>query len=135
MYTLCPPALHGSPAQWTRSGHQQCPGEDCHPLQISLAEMERYSIQVTVVSPGYIRTNLSLNVVMEDGSKYGVLDKTTALGREPKDVAQVVLKAVHHRSKEVLLAGPLPTLAIYIRTLWPALFFKLMASRATQTLL
>ncbi|XP_071268262.1 dehydrogenase/reductase SDR family member 7B isoform X1 [Salvelinus alpinus] len=96
------------------------------------AEMERYNIQVTVVSPGYIRTNLSLNAVTGDGSKYGVLDKTTALGREPKDVAQVVLKAVHHRSKEVLLAGPLPTLAIYIRTLWPALFFKVMASRARK---
>ncbi|XP_014047709.2 dehydrogenase/reductase SDR family member 7B isoform X1 [Salmo salar] len=96
------------------------------------AEMERYNIQVTVVSPGYIRTNLSLNAVTWDGSKYGVLDKTTALGREPKDVAQEVLKAVRHRSKEVLLAGPLPTLAIYIRTLCPALFFKVMASRARK---
>lgn len=33
--------------------------------------MERYNIQVTVVSPGYIRTNLSLNAVTCDGSKYG----------------------------------------------------------------
>lgn len=33
--------------------------------------MERYNIQVTVVSPGYIRTNLSLNAVTWDGSKYG----------------------------------------------------------------
>ncbi|KAL0993712.1 hypothetical protein UPYG_G00112230 [Umbra pygmaea] len=96
------------------------------------AEMECYNIQVTVVSPGYIRTNLSLNAVTGDGSKYGVLDTTTAMGREPNDVAEVVLMAVQRRSKDILLAGPMPTLAVYLRTLWPTLFFKLMASRARK---
>ncbi|XP_071389454.1 dehydrogenase/reductase SDR family member 7B [Centroberyx affinis] len=96
------------------------------------AEIERYGIPVSVISPGYIRTNLSLNAVTGDGSKYGVLDKTTAMGRDPRDVAQAVLKAVRQRSKDVLLAGPLPSLAVYLRTLWPALFFKLMSSRARK---
>nr|DBA20177.1 TPA: hypothetical protein GDO54_015893 [Pyxicephalus adspersus] len=35
------------------------------------AEMVPYNIDVTVISPGYIQTNLSLNAVTEDGSKYG----------------------------------------------------------------
>ncbi|XP_062294054.1 dehydrogenase/reductase SDR family member 7B [Scomber scombrus] len=96
------------------------------------AEVEHYGISVSVISPGYIRTNLSLNAVTGDGSKYGVLDKATATGRDPRDVAQAVLRAVRKRSKDVVLAGPLPTLAIYLRTLWPALFFKLMASRARK---
>lgn len=94
------------------------------------AEVERYGIPVTIISPGYIRTNLSLNAVTGTGSKYGVLDKTTAMGMEPSDVALVILKAVRQMSKDVLLAGTLPTLAVYLRALWPALFFKLMASRA-----
>lgn len=96
------------------------------------AEMERHRIPVTVISPGYIRTNLSLNAVTGDGSKYGVLDKTTATGWDPAEVAQAVLKAVRHKSKDVVLAGALPTLAIYLRTMWPALFFKLMSSRARK---
>ncbi len=61
-----------------------------------------------------------------------VLDRTTATGWDPQDVAQAVLKAVRHRSKDVVLAGPAPNLAIYLRTLWPALFFKLMSSRARK---
>lgn len=65
-------------------------------------------------------------------TRYTVLDKTTAMGRDPGDVAQAVLKAVRQRSKDVILAGPLPHLAIYLRTLWPALFFKLMSSRARK---
>ncbi|XP_030591237.1 dehydrogenase/reductase SDR family member 7B [Archocentrus centrarchus] len=96
------------------------------------AEIEHYGIPVTVISPGYIRTNLSVNAVTGDGSKYGVLDKTTATGWDPVDVAQEVLKAVRQQSKDVVLAGPLPTMAIYLRTLWPALFFKLMSSRARK---
>ncbi|XP_077590159.1 dehydrogenase/reductase SDR family member 7B [Stigmatopora nigra] len=96
------------------------------------AEVEQYGIPVTVISPGYIRTNLSLNAVTGDGTKYGVVDKTTATGRDPRDVALAVLKAVRNRSKDVVLAGPLPTVAIYLRTLWPALFFKLMSSRARK---
>ncbi|XP_075879926.1 dehydrogenase/reductase SDR family member 7B isoform X1 [Nelusetta ayraudi] len=96
------------------------------------AEVERYGIGVSVISPGYIRTNLSLNAVTGDGSKHGVMDKNTATGRDPADVAQVVLKAVRHRSKDVVLAGALPTVAVYLRTLWPALFFKLMSSRARK---
>nr|XP_057904326.1 dehydrogenase/reductase SDR family member 7B isoform X1 [Doryrhamphus excisus]XP_057904327.1 dehydrogenase/reductase SDR family member 7B isoform X1 [Doryrhamphus excisus] len=96
------------------------------------AEVERYGIPVTVISPGYIRTNLSVNAVTGDGSKYGVVDTTTATGRDPRDVAHAVLKAVRRKSKDVVLAGPLPTLAVYLRTLWPALFFKLMSSRARK---
>ena len=61
-----------------------------------------------------------------------VLDKTTETGWDPRDVANAVLKAVRQRSKDVVLAGPVPTVAVYLRTLWPALFFKLMSSRARK---
>uniref|UniRef100_A0A8C5FQL4 Dehydrogenase/reductase SDR family member 7B n=1 Tax=Gadus morhua TaxID=8049 RepID=A0A8C5FQL4_GADMO len=94
------------------------------------AEVERYGLEVSVVSPGYIRTNLSRNALTGDGSQYGVLDRTTAMGRDPADVARAVLEAVRRRSKDVLLAGLLATVALYLRTLCPALFFKVMAMRA-----
>lgn len=61
-----------------------------------------------------------------------VMDKTTARGSDPVDVARAVLKAVCHKQKDVVLAGLLPTAAIYLRTLWPALYFRLMASRAIK---
>ncbi|XP_034292446.1 dehydrogenase/reductase SDR family member 7B isoform X2 [Pantherophis guttatus] len=37
------------------------------------AEVEQFNIEVTVVSPGYIQTNLSLNAVTSDGSQYGAV--------------------------------------------------------------
>ncbi|XP_037019096.2 dehydrogenase/reductase SDR family member 7B isoform X2 [Artibeus jamaicensis] len=96
------------------------------------AEMEQYEIKVTIISPGYIHTNLSLNAITADGSRYGVMDKTTAEGRMPVEVAQDVLTAVVKKKKDVILADLLPSLAIYLRTLAPGLFFSLMASRARR---
>uniref|UniRef100_A0A8C3UXT1 Dehydrogenase/reductase SDR family member 7B n=1 Tax=Catharus ustulatus TaxID=91951 RepID=A0A8C3UXT1_CATUS len=96
------------------------------------AEVEQYDIEVTVVSPGYIQTNLSLNAVTADGSRYGVMDKSTAEGQTAAEVAQVVLNAVGQKKKEVLVAGLTPCLAVYLRNLCPRLFFTLMASRAKK---
>ncbi|KAG9473423.1 hypothetical protein GDO78_013551 [Eleutherodactylus coqui] len=49
------------------------------------AEMVPHDIAVTVISPGYIQTNLSLNAVTEDGSRYGgrhvFINKPASLGR------------------------------------------------------
>ncbi|KAM4698211.1 dehydrogenase/reductase SDR family member 7B isoform 2-T3 [Rhinophrynus dorsalis] len=96
------------------------------------AEMAPHEIEVTVVNPGYIQTNLSMNAVTGDGSKYGVMDKNTAEGRTAKDVAQIVLSAVGERRKEVLVAGVVPTLAVYLRTFAPKIFFSIMAARAKK---
>ena len=35
------------------------------------AEVASHGIHVTVVSPGYIRTNISINSLSTDGSTYG----------------------------------------------------------------
>ncbi|XP_073501855.1 dehydrogenase/reductase SDR family member 7B-like [Phyllobates terribilis] len=96
------------------------------------AEMVPHDIAVTVVSPGYIQTNLSLNAVTDDGSTYGVMDKNTAEGKTPKEVALIVFRAVGERSKDVLVAGLVPTLAVYLRALAPKIFFSIMAARAKK---
>ncbi|XP_052514041.1 dehydrogenase/reductase SDR family member 7B isoform X2 [Budorcas taxicolor] len=96
------------------------------------AEVEQHDIEVTVISPGYIHTNLSLNAVTADGSKYGVMDETTAQGRSPVQVAQDILAALGKKKKDVVLADLMPSLAVYLRTLAPGLFFRLMASRARK---
>ncbi|XP_074060946.1 dehydrogenase/reductase SDR family member 7B isoform X2 [Macrotis lagotis] len=96
------------------------------------AEVEQHEVEVTVICPGYIQTNLSLNALTADGTKYGVMDKTTVSGRSPAEVAQTVLSAVGKKKKEVMVADLLPVLAIFLRTLSPRLFFYIMALRAKK---
>uniref|UniRef100_A0A8C6TB27 Dehydrogenase/reductase SDR family member 7B n=1 Tax=Neogobius melanostomus TaxID=47308 RepID=A0A8C6TB27_9GOBI len=94
------------------------------------AEIDQYGIPVTsypLECHFYSDCNTKLYV--------SVLDKTTAAGWDPKDVAQSVFRAVSLKSKDVVLAGSVPTLAIYLRTLVPTLFFKIMSARTENTVL
>lgn len=60
------------------------------------------------------------------------MDKTTAEGKTATEVAEVVLKAVGEKKKDVVVASPLHSLAVYMRTLCPRLFFTFMAARAQK---
>ncbi|KAG8432854.1 hypothetical protein GDO86_017202 [Hymenochirus boettgeri] len=94
------------------------------------AEMVPYEIDVTVISPGNIKSKVSMKKFTEDGSINGVLDKNTVEGKPPEEVAQIIFQAVGERRKEVLAAGLVPTLAVYLRTISPTIFFFIMAARA-----
>lgn len=44
------------------------------------SELALSNVSVHVVSPGYVRTNLSMSAVMGDGKAYSKMDDTTANG-------------------------------------------------------
>lgn len=94
------------------------------------AEIAEDKINVIVISPGYIKTNLSHNAVCADGSQYGSMDKTTESGMDPVYVAEQILSAIIWQKDDVILAPLLHKLVIFIRTFIPTLYFKIMSMRA-----
>ena len=58
---LCPPTFADAASKHATQAFFDC----------LRAEMEQYEIRVTVISPGYIHTSLSLNAITADGSRYG----------------------------------------------------------------
>eukprot|EP00794_Sanderia_malayensis_P009099 gene9099-10071_t len=94
------------------------------------SEIADSNIFVTVVSPGYIHTNLSLNAVTSDGTSYGVLDSTTANGMHPTYVAGQIVDAVETRQEQVILADFKSNIAIILNCIWSSLFYKIMKKRA-----
>ncbi|XP_064478972.1 dehydrogenase/reductase SDR family protein 7-like isoform X2 [Ornithodoros turicata] len=97
-----------------------------------LSEVSHSNVHVCVISPGYIRTNLSINALTGSGTTYGVMDETTANGMEPKEVADAVIEAVVNRRWDVILATLAPRLVIVLRVLFPWLYFIIMISRAKR---
>ena len=97
------------------------------------AELADQNIKVTVVSPGYVQTALSLNALTGSGQVYGVMDKTTEEGYSPEYVADCILKAVLKQEKDVLVSSFTPKVAIYLRTLCPSLYFWIMYKRAKRS--
>ncbi|KAH8037250.1 hypothetical protein HPB51_009693 [Rhipicephalus microplus] len=97
-----------------------------------LAEVAQYDVHVCIVSPGYIRTNLSMNALTGTGAVYGVMDETTATGMAPEDVADIVVEAVVNKRTDVVIAGFIPRLVLLMRVLTPWLYFAIMKGRAKR---
>ncbi|XP_058455495.1 dehydrogenase/reductase SDR family protein 7-like [Malaya genurostris] len=116
--------------------HRSAYGASKHALQAfcdSLrAEMTEHNVKVTLISPSYIRTDLSVNALTGSGDQYGKMDLTTASGAEPEKVAMRILKAVMRDEKDVTISQIAPKIAYWIRHLCPALYFWIMARRAKK---
>ncbi len=97
------------------------------------AEVANLGINVTVISPGYVATSLSLNALNSDGSAYGKTDSTTASGMSPADVASRVLSSIAAGEPDVILADSKVMAAIQIKTLFPDLMALLMKKRAKSS--
>lgn len=96
------------------------------------AEVAEHNIQVTVLSPSYIKTNISLSALDGDGSVHAKMDSTTANGMSTVYVADRVVDAVAKQQSDVVLGPFTHGAAIYIRALLPNLYFWIMAGRARK---
>jgi len=96
------------------------------------AEGSTSGLEVTVVSPGYVQTQLSMNALSGSGEQYGRMDAATAAGHSPDFVSGRIVKAIINCEKEVTIANAMPRAAMFLRHFWPEAFFRLMASRAVK---
>eukprot|EP00605_Chrysophyceae_sp_TOSAG23-4_P001244 GSChrysophyteH1.ASY1.ANO1.1355.1 assembled CDS len=78
-------------------------------------ELVDKNISVTVVSPGYIATNLSVNAVTATGAAYGRTDPTTAAGYDPHYAARKVLRAISQTKVDFILADAKVQAAVQAR--------------------
>ena len=90
------------------------------------AEVYDDNIQVTLVCPGYINTNISLNALNEKGKSYGKMDKAQATGIAAEVCAQRILQAVKNGKKEITIGGLTETLAVYLKRFWPNLLYNMV---------
>lgn len=116
--------------------HRSAYGASKHALQAfcdSLrAEMAEHNVKVTLISPGYINTALSMNAFTGTGDKYGKQDPTTASGASPDTVAKRILKALLRDEDDITIAPIAPRVAYWIRHLCPPIYFWIMARRAKK---
>jgi short-subunit dehydrogenase len=87
---------------------------------------ENPSILVTLICPGWTNTNLSLTALMGDGSAQGKKDETHEHGLSSAFVAQKIVSAIRSKKRELLVAGPKETMAVYVNRFFPNLFAKII---------
>lgn len=78
-------------------------------------------------------SSLSMNALSGDGSRHAQMDKSTATGRAPREVASAVWMAAAEGRDEVVIADLKVKVAILLRALAPQMLFGLMAKRALKS--
>ena len=89
------------------------------------AEHWRDNLQVTIALPGFVRTEVTRNALKGDGSKYGVMDESTAAGLSPEECARRMLDAVAAGKEEVLIGGR-ELRGVYLKRFAPGLFSRMI---------
>ena len=92
-------------------------------------ELAPKGIRVVVVSPGYIKTDISLNALTGEGNRHGQMDGRIQQGMSPLGAAQAVMQAVAEGKRELVLAPLLHQLAVYLRVLCPSVLDWILIRR------
>ena len=89
------------------------------------AELSKDGIRITIVCPGYIRTDVSRNALTGDGSAFGQMDSTHKNATPPAECARRVVNGVAKKKREVLVGGK-ETWAVLLQRLFPALVARMV---------
>ncbi|HNX43284.1 MAG TPA: SDR family oxidoreductase [Bacteroidales bacterium] len=90
------------------------------------AELHDKGINVTVVRPGRIRTNISLGAVTGTGKVYGIMDHGQDTGISAETCAHKILKAVERKKILVNIVGR-ERLMIFFKKFVPCIFYRLVS--------
>ncbi len=89
------------------------------------AEHHQDGISVTLICPGFIRTQVSINAVTGDGSPLGEMDQAQNQGMSPEACAEELFIAIVKKKEEVYIGGK-ETLAVYLKRFLPGLFSRIL---------
>lgn len=95
------------------------------------AEHHDDGIRVTIVCPGFVKTNVSMNALTGDGSAQGTMDQATGRGIEASECADAILDATAGEREERYVGG-MERFAVYVKRIAPSVFSR-MVRRARVT--
>lgn len=88
-------------------------------------EVLEHNIEVTLVCPGFVKTNVSKNALTADGTPLNEMGDAHRKAMEPKEFAEKLFPKLA-RGKDEIYIGGTEILTIYIKRLMPSLLNKIL---------
>lgn len=88
-------------------------------------EVFEYNIDVSLVCPGFVKTNVTVNALTADGGKHNQMDEAQKKAMSPKEFAKRLLPKLAKRKEEIVIGGT-EILAVYLKRLSPSLLNKIL---------
>lgn len=93
------------------------------------AEVTQHGIQVSTITPGFIKTDVSKNAVTANGESFGVDDDDIKGGMNVDKCAQVIVKQMNKGKKEIAVGEGVSMLALTLKRFWPSLVFRMVEKK------
>lgn len=88
------------------------------------AEVARHGIRVTTITPGFVRTDISVNALQGDGTTFGAVDRDIAEGMDATRCAEVIMKGFRKGTPEIAVGEGIEMKALWVKRLFPRLVFR-----------
>lgn len=88
-------------------------------------EVEGQGIHVSTIVPGFIRTDIARNALVGDGNSFEKEDEDIAAGMDVNECAEVVVKALNAKKREIPVGKGKEMAALWIKRLSPETVFRL----------
>ncbi|MBN1984922.1 MAG: SDR family NAD(P)-dependent oxidoreductase [Prolixibacteraceae bacterium] len=88
------------------------------------AENVQHNIRVSVIIPGRIRTNISVNAINRDGKTHARMDEGQDNGMAAEKSAEIICRKLKQEKKEILVGGK-EVIMVHIRRFLPFLYYRL----------
>ena len=95
------------------------------------AELHDTGVGVTIVCPGYIRTEISKHAVSSDGRVHGKEDAGIASGMDPTECARVVADGIGKGRSEIYVGGK-EIYGIYLKRFFPKMVERIVPKHAPE---
>jgi short-subunit dehydrogenase len=89
------------------------------------------NIGVTIICPGYIQTEISLNALDFDGQKFNKADTNQKNGLSPETCAKRGLNAILQQKNEVYI-GKKEVIGVYLKRFFPDLLARIVRNHAPR---
>jgi len=89
-------------------------------------EYKKYNINVTIVCPGLINTEISYKALAKGGAVHGKMDRNQEKGMPVEKCARLYLRAIERNKKEVLIGTSDKTM-VYLKRFFPAMFYRIIS--------
>ena len=82
-------------------------------------------IKISIICPGFIKTNVTLNALTADGSKQNSMDDAQANGMPPDECALQIIKAIKAEKEEVYIGGK-EKYGVLLKRFLPGIFSRIV---------
>lgn len=89
------------------------------------AELYGSGSTITIICPGYVKTNISRNALLGNGLPQNTMDKDTNKGMSPETIAHKIMRSIRRGKREVYIGG-YEILAIYVKRFFPNLLARII---------